>query len=976
MVGRVDYSSVPSTVDLENNSHQKKYTVNQPPGKNVMISRSLCALMAIGALLLAVLVGLVVFFLVPRECGAESSNALASLVRKDDGKLSSNSNTEISERLPRSIKPLQYVIQIKPNFQASTTEGAVMIMLRPTEDTDTIIFHVNKIEIQKHSVSVRTVQNTNITETIPIKFQDYLEGERYRITLDDQLTKDKDYVLNIEFQGELNSQLQGFYKIHYTNSLGAIRNAASTQFSPTDARRAFPCFDDPSFKAKFKIRLARPANMTSLSNMPLGKSELFQTADGPWFWDDYPETPEMSTYLVAFIISDLTQLHSQDSLIKIWARREYLIQTDYAGKVAPNILRYFENYFRTEFPLPKIDIVAVPEFGFSAMENWGLITFRESSLLFDNYSSTVEDKRTVATVLSHEIAHQWFGNLVTPKWWSDLWLKEGFATYLQYLGVDHAEPSWRIMEEFLPSEIERAMSFDGQESSLSISFPVQNSAQIKQAFDDISYAKGACIIRMMNHFLGEETFKHGLIKYLQKFKFGNADRNDLFASLTEEAHLRRALPANDTVKQIMDTWTEQPGFPVINVAADYSKNVLTIVQKRFLLTNPSSNDKSRWWIPISYTSSISHEFSTMPKFWMRGESEINKEVGPIGEWYLLNINQTGYYIVNYDEHNWKQLIENLMNLPSIVWAQLISDSMDLARANQLDYDIPLRLIARMGIQDPDIMFVPTAVAFSKLKFLSDILYDTPVFGLFEEYHRAVFKMAYQVVDFNDNVDDYLTRRIRQTVLEWSCRSPESKCVHDSRTHLRNWMAKGKTVPPNIRSVVYCTAIREGSEIEWNFVYDKYLGTTSPTEKNILLDALGCTKLKWLLSRYLDKLIDRYSITIQDADRVFESVAKNKEGMQIAFDFIRKHWNEMLNHFGDGFNILGKMVQSLAVHMNTEFQLQELERFRDSIKANISTTTRAFDSAIERVKGNVEWIKKNYNQIEDWLTKHQDQFMYL
>ncbi|XP_050293871.1 aminopeptidase N-like isoform X2 [Anthonomus grandis grandis] len=985
MVGYYN-AGVPTNADLENNSHQKKYTVNQPAGKNLIISKPLCTLMAIGALLLAILAGLVVFFLVPRGCdGINSSRSVASLTQKEDIRMSAN---EVDERLPRSIKPLKYTIQIYPDFQNSTTEGRESIVLQPIEDTNTIIFHADEIDIDKDSVKV--VKAPNSTAEVPVTHQHYMEGERYKIVLGDQLVKGNDYVLSLNFKGKLNDQLQGFYRCQYPDTMGEIRYAASTQFSPTDARKAFPCFDDPSFKAKFKIRLARPANMTSLSNMPLESTEVVQSVNGTWFWDSYAETPEMSTYLVAFIISDLVKLHSSDSLISIWARREFLTQTDYAGKIAPNILKYFENYFRMTFPLPKIDIVAVPEFGFNAMENWGLITFRENSLLFDNYSSTVEDKRSIATILSHEIAHQWFGNLVTPKWWNDLWLKEGFATYLEYLGVNHVEPSWNILDEFLPGEVERAMALDSLTSSRPISFEVFNSDQIRQAFDEISYAKGACIIRMMNHFLGEETFKNGLIKYLDEHKYGNADRNDLFTSLTEEARLRDTFESNETVKQIMDTWTEQAGFPVVNVDPDYEKGTLKLIQKRFLLTDTSTKDTSKWWIPVSFTSSSAPDFiTTTPKFWIKGETEVVKKVGPIGDWYLLNINQTGYYIVNYDEKNWKNIIENIMDFPPLIRAQLISDSMDLARANHLDYDIPLRLIARMAVKDVNIMFVPTAVALNKLRFLSDILYDTPAFGLFEEYHKAIFKQTYDVVDFNDNVDDYITRRIRQTVLEWSCRSPDSTCNHESRALFRNWMIKGSQssiyivrskkyikILPNIRSIIYCTAIREGSTVEWDFVYERFLETTSPTEKNILLDALGCTKLKWLLSRYLDKLIDGYSIRIQDADRVFESVARNEEGSMIAFDFLRKHWNEMLQHYGDGFGILGKMVKSLAVHMNTEFQLKELERFKDSVGSNISTTTQSFDAAIEQVRGNVEWIKKNYNQVEEWLTRHKDQFVYI
>ncbi|CAH1155226.1 unnamed protein product [Phaedon cochleariae] len=974
MVGKVDYSSVPTTVDLENNTNQKKYTINQPNHKGLVISRPLCALMAVGALLMALLAGLVVFFLVPRYCdGQTAPEAITEPRTPKNLAINGVVDGEVDERLPRSLEPTLYSIRIRPDFQNSSTSGTITMALHVLEETDEIIFHVRSITISPQSVVVKSKEPNS--SPIPVKGQDYLKGDRYRIKLESKMEKKKLYDLDLEFEGELNGHLQGFYKSRYHDQAGHERVIASTQFSPTDARRAFPCFDEPSFKANFAISLARPRDMTTLANMPLANSsKLGNNSD--WFWDSYPPTPKISTYLVAFMVSDLKPGSSSDASIKVWSRQSLLSQTSYAAQLAPKILRYFESYFDIKFPLPKIDVVAVPEFGFSAMENWGLITFRESSLLFDPIESTNDDKRTIATVLSHEIARQWFGNLVTPKWWDDLWLKEGFATYMEYKGVDYAQPTWRIEDEFLPCETERAMAADALASSRPISFEVKNSRQIRQTFDDISYAKGASIIRMMNHFLGEETFKKGLINFLRKFNNSNADRNDLFASLTEEAHKSEILLKNETVKDIMTTWTERAGFPVVHCMADYEKNKLHIFQRRFYLTD--KEEKSTWWIPLSFTafSPNGTNFSnTKPQFWLRGEYEIEESVD-LTEWYLLNIDKTGYFIVNYDEKNWLSLVDHVMDLPPSVRAQLIADSTELARANLLSYHVPLKLIAKMAVLDEGIMFVPTWVALEKLKFLSDILSATPAFGLFEEYHRAIFKTTYERVTFEDPVDDYITRRIRSTVLEWSCRSPDSRCAHESRTRFRQWMITGAKIAPNLREIVYCTAIREGGEIEWDFAYRKYLEVETPSEKNMLLDALGCTRLRWLLSRYLGKLTNDTSIRIQDADRVFESVARNKIGTNIAFDFLRKNWNELLSHYGDGFNIVAKMIKSLAAQMSTEFQLSELKRFRDNIKENISTTSSAFDNAIETVKANVEWMEKNYHQVEQWLQKYKDHFDYI
>ncbi|VEN41546.1 unnamed protein product [Callosobruchus maculatus] len=973
MVGYYN-QGIPASAELENNSNQKKYTVNRGrPSKSVVISRPLCILMGIGALLLAILVGLVVFFLVPRGCsaGEETPSALTKAVDTVLGGLR-KSEDDVDERLPRSIRPTHYRIRIVPYLNTSSTSGWVSMVLKAEEDTSEIIFHARNISIDKHSVTVR--KNSS---QIKINAQDYAEGDKYKIRLDETLSKGDECEVSMGYTGVLDRHLKGFYKGKYISARNNESYFASTQFSPTDARKAFPCFDEPYFKAKFTISLARPFNMTTLSNMPLGKVEAYEH-DKSWYWDDYPETPDMPTYLVAFMVSDLQSTQSTDHRIKMWARNDLIHFTAYAGDLAPKILRYFEEYFGTSFPLPKIDIVAVPEFGFSAMENWGLITFRENVLLIDPATSTNSDKREAAVVLGHEIAHQWFGNLVSPKWWNDLWLKEGFATYLEYFGVDSANPDWKIAEEFLLTETHRAMGVDALESARAISFEVKNSKQIRQAFDDISYAKGACIIRMMNNFLGEAVFKTGLINFLHKYQYGVADREDLFTSLTEEAHKNGILPPNVTVGGIMETWTERPGFPVVHSIADYENNKLLLSQKRFFLSG--KQEKSSWWIPISFTAKKTldenADFSeTKPKYWMRGEHQIEEDADLRNiSWYLLNVNHTGYFIVNYDEKNWRALSDNIMNLPPLTRAQLISDSMDLASASLISYDIPLRMIARMATQDKMIMIIPTLATLNKLDFLNNMLYNTPAFGLFEEFHSKIFKQTYNIVtQFEGLVDVYITNRIRRVVLEWSCRSSISKCAHEARHRFRERMIHNTVIHPEVRSTVYCTAIREGGDIEWKWAYRRYLDTPSISEKNIILDALGCTKEKWLLSRYLDSLTAGSSIRVQDADKVFSSVAANPDGMPIAFDFLRKNWNALLNRYGDGFSIVAKMIRSLATHMNTEFQLSEFQRFKDSVKQNISTTASAFDAAIEQVRANVNWMNRNYEEVESWLQQHRDYF---
>lgn len=347
----------------------------------------------------------------------------------------------------------------------------------------------------------------------------------------------------------------------------------------------------------------------------------------------------MSTYLVAFLVGDLQQFktNSNTPQFTMWSRQDALNQTVFASVKGPEILHYFENYFGMKFPLPKIDMVAVPDFGFQAMENWGIITFRETALLYDPRVSTIDDKRFIELVIAHEIAHQWFGNLVTPKWWDDLWLKEGFASYLEYEAINYIEPTWDILDEFPLEDIQNAFAVDSLILSRPLSFPVQNSDQIRQTFDKISYSKGAAIIRMAKHALGENVFNKALIGYLEKHKFSNADRNDVWEALQQAGKWDYE---NTTVASIMESWVLQPGFPVITCQRE--QGLLKLQQNRFLQNGKDDQD-TLWHIPLSLASDIDRDFTnTTPKIWMEKTQETSLELAS-SRWYLLNLQQTGKY---------------------------------------------------------------------------------------------------------------------------------------------------------------------------------------------------------------------------------------------------------------------------------------------------------------------------------------------
>ncbi|XP_070493928.1 aminopeptidase N isoform X2 [Chironomus tepperi] len=912
--------------------------------------------------------------------GSDESHTNGDGVLSDQAKNDDPIVIEDEIEFPDGWTPVHYDILLEPHIENATSTGNVniwMIRDEKVKELKPIILDITDIEITDCKLFSR--DKADIEQFLDYTCEYGNKNESYVINVKETKFMPTNVSVQLNFTNKLGGTLTGFYKGSFINEETKEPSTfVSTQFSPIDARRAFPALDRPYAKATFKISLIRPTNKRiSISNMPVESTE--NVRDG-FIRENFQVTPKMSTYLVAFHISDLKLgMESDDNdkslpKIRMYAQPEYENMTNFSYQLTAASLPFFEEYFDIKFRLPKIDMVAVPDFGFSGMENWGLITFRESALLVpeDKKSSSVSQLHRVAKTLVHEVAHQWFGNLVTMEWYDDLWLKEGFSTYLHYVATDSIKSEWDYFKTITIAEFALAMPKDCDSSSRPISFKVRTKSDIRRVFDPISYSKGALIINMMRGFLGEDTFRLGLQNYLKKFEYGNAIQDDLWEAMTINARKQKVLEDNYSVKEIMDSWTvDSAGFPVVTVSRNDTDIILT--QQRYYLPYINDSDTTKWFIPISYASSRRPVGSEIPEHWMSNKHDqlvIENIVGE-NEWFLVNVNRTGYYRVNYDKLSWKNLIQNSMKFSDITRAQLIDDSFALARANLTGYDIPITfgLILRTAPYE----YLPFWAFANGLEYVTNMIKRETAFENYRRVIRYILRTVYDEIGFEEQPGDSdidLLHRAR--IVNLACEFGIDRCTVAAQLKFREWIADkaNNKIPPNLKSTIYCITLREGGEQEWNFALKRFEDSINASEKEVILDALGCTQKTWLLSKYLNMTVSPTSpIRKQDGARAFQAVARNIAGAEIAYDFLYTNIAEIAEYFGDGFSTISKMVDAVTIFMNKDYHKENFQRFAEKAnKLGLVAIEKSIKLAEIEIDKNIYWRNNIYNQLKDTLDK--------
>lgn len=638
--------------------------------------------------------------------------------------------------------------------------------MRPTKQ---IVLNSLQLKLRRATLAPRSSSSTTPSsapslETTAFSYDD--KAQRVTISFDDEIPASSDGVaLVVDFDGIMNDEMAGFYRSRYKPVVPALPSVPrdddwhymlSTQFESCDARRAFPCLDEPNLKATFDFQIEVPVDQTALSNMPVSGTE--PTRNG-WHLVSFDTTPRMSTYLLAWAVGDFAYVEAHTDRrykgrqlpVRVYTTRGLEEQGRWALQHAPKIIDFFSQIFKIDYPLPKADLLAVHEFTHGAMENWGLITYRTTQLLFDEKTSDARFKNAVAYVVAHELAHQWFGNLVTMDWWDELWLNEGFATWVGWHAVDYIHPEWQVWAQFVNEGMEAAFRLDGIRSSHPIQVPVRDALDINQIFDSISYLKGCSAIRMLANHLGVETFLGGVSNYLKAHMYGNARTKALWDALSEAS--------GQDVGALMGPWISKVGHPVLTVTEEPGQIIVS--QSRFLSTGDVKGDEDAtvWWVPLGLAGKKGHSGVT--------DESLTKKRETIGDvdldFYKLNSGATGFYRVNYSPDRLVKLATQLDRLSTEDRIALIGSTADLAYAGDTTTASLLTLLEAFGGEDHPLVWTQILDSISSLK--SVFADDKDIKGGLEKFSLKVIDRKLKQLGWEFPPDeDYLTGNLRKQLI--------------------------------------------------------------------------------------------------------------------------------------------------------------------------------------------------------------------
>ncbi|KAM8988593.1 puromycin-sensitive aminopeptidase [Ara ararauna] len=862
------------------------------------------------------------------------------------------------ERLPADVSPLNYGLCLKPDLIDFTFEGKLEAAVQVKHATNQIVMNCADIDIITASYAPEGDEEVHATG-----FNYQNEDEKVTLSFPSTLQKGTG-TLKIDFVGELNDKMKGFYRSKYTTPTGDTRYAAVTQFEATDARRAFPCWDEPAIKATFDISLVVPKDRVALSNMNVVDRKPYPD-DENLVEVKFARTPIMSTYLVAFVVGeyDFVEARSLDGvLVRVYTPVGKAEQGKFALEVAAKTLPFYKDYFNVPYPLPKIDLIAIADFAAGAMENWGLVTYRETALLIDPKNSCSSSRQWVALVVGHELAHQWFGNLVTMEWWTHLWLNEGFASWIEYLCVDHCFPEYDIWTQFVSADYTRAQELDALDNSHPIEVSVGHPSEVDEIFDAISYSKGASVIRMLHDYIGDEDFRKGMNLYLKKFQQKNAATEDLWESLEEVS--------GKPIAAVMNTWTKQMGFPLIYVEAEQHEDdkVLKLVQKKFCASGPyTGEDLPMWMVPISICTSDDPTCAKMQILMDKPElTLVLKDIKP-DQWVKLNLGTVGFYRTQYSPDMLESLIPAIkdLSLPPVDRLGLQNDLFSLARAGIIS-TVEVLKVMEAFVNEPN--YTVWSDLSCNLEILSTLLSHTDFYEEIQVFVKDVFSPIGERLGWDPKPGEgHLDALLRGLVLGKLGKAGHKATLEEARRRFKDHVEGKHVLSADLRSPVYLTILKHGDSTTLDTMLKLHKQADMQEEKNRIERVLGAISQPELIQKVLTFALSE-EVRPQDTVSVIGGVAGgSKQGRKAAWKFVRDNWEELYNRYQGGF-LISRLIKLTVDGFANDKMAAEVKAFFESHPA--PSAERTVQQCCENILLNAAWLKRDADNIHQYFLQRK------
>ena len=787
-------------------------------------------------------------------------------------------------------------------------------------------------ESTRESISLHSKGLTIQSATIDNQPADISFGEFDELRLSQPNLENGNHTIHINFSGNITDAMHGLYPCYFTHD-GVKKQLFATQFESHHAREVFPCVDEPAAKAEYDLTLITRPGITVLGNMPVKSEE----ENGDSLTTTFEKTPRMSSYLLAFVIGELHKKTARTKSgveVNVWATPAQNENTlDFALDIATRSIDFYDEYFGVKYPLPKSDHVALPDFSSGAMENWGLITYRESCLLADPELTPESSRRFIATVIAHELSHQWFGNLVTMNWWNDLWLNESFANMMEYVAIDALHPEWRMWEDFATNEVTAALRRDSLDGVQSVQADVNHPDEISTLFDPaIVYAKGGRLLVMVRKLIGEEAFRAGLKSYFEKFAYKNTVGNDLWQELESAS--------GQPIVNLMNAWISQPGLPVVSVSNSHDAAILS--QERFFIGEHQPSD-ALWPIPL---------FANQPldvKILNQKEATVSIEK-PL----QLNCGLSAHFITKYDESTREYLLKNITELPTLDKICILQDATILARAGFENSASLLPLALSLKTETNEKVFGMAAGALTELrKFVddNDAARDS-LKKISGEFARATFEELGWNEKDGESDDD---RERRTAALSLMMYSEDKEVLNEAKTRFDN--NKLEDLPTEIRALIISANVRHFETPEMiDNLFTAYKNTPSNDLQNDIAIGLTSTKNPETAEKILANIKDSNIIRPQDASRWFVYLIRTRESRQIAWNWLKKNWAWVEDTFGEDKSY-DDFIRYAATALLTTDELNDFRQFFEPME-NIPALARTIKLGITEISARVELIERD------------------